>query len=123
MIWALLPSISTNQPSNIVYDKRYPLSQLFLHEVNKRVEEKRRLRLEREKLEQEQKDKKFGELKENVDYITGDKEKPFIPILDPKAHALTGSYHRLLEKTRGKFHSIFVEQSYIIILWTFHHLS
>ena len=37
--------------------------------------------------------KKAKPMFENIDFVVGGTDKPFVPILDPKAHALTGEMH------------------------------
>ena len=66
--------------------------QLFIQQLNKKVAQGRKSKEEGQinKRASKEEDKKSKTMTENVDFIVGGTEKPFVPILDPKAHALTG---------------------------------
>ena len=68
------------------------ISQLFIQQLNKKVAQGRKSREEGQinKRASKEEENKSKTMTENVDFIVGGTEKPFVPILDPKAHALTG---------------------------------
>ena len=70
---------------------------MFIQELNKKVKEASKVKEEdRKDVRKEVKKTSFKEdsktksITKSVDFVVGGAEKPFVPILDPKAHALTG---------------------------------
>ena len=64
--------------------------QLFIQELNKKVAQGRKSREEGQVSKRKEVKNKTKTMTENVDFVVGGTEKPFVPILDPRAHALTG---------------------------------
>ncbi|KAL5259398.1 hypothetical protein ACHWQZ_G009743 [Mnemiopsis leidyi] len=66
-------------------------AQLFIQELNKKVAQGRKSREEGQVSKRSSKEvkNKTKTMTENVDFVVGGTEKPFVPILDPRAHALT----------------------------------
>ena len=66
--------------------------QLFIQQLNKKVAQGRKSREEGQinRRVPKEGENKSKTMTKNVDFIVGGTEKPFVPILDPKAHALTG---------------------------------
>ena len=59
---------------------------MFIEDAQKAVQEKKRMKEEEEKLANEKRRQEEG-----VDYILAGDNAPHRPLLDPNAHALTGS--------------------------------